>query len=632
MTAESSGQPATRRTLLLTGLGIVGFAAAAPVALVAALLRGSDGLLPVGVQVDGVDVGGLSPEEAVARLDAHWQPYLENPVSFELGGENWRPTAADIGLTVDYRAVLRGVLAAQGGGGITRRLSGPSASTDRAYAAAQLDARMLRAYLAGIAQGFDQPAVEAGLDIAGADVVAVRPGQTGRVVDIEAAVQAVGDLTQPAPPGRVVALTFREDVPAVSTDAVRAALDEITRLTSAPLWLTHKGRGWTITPEVLRTAMSIERDDSGLTPTLDFTRFNDLFAVIDDTLAAEPHQSVFDYDEARNRVLAFEVGNPGQLVDRSALEQAMVRAVGSADERVVEIPLILLNTGSDFTENPLGIRDLLASGDSLYRGSADYRLHNIAVGAAKLDGLVVPAGETFSFLESIGPFRLSEGWVEGSIIVADKTERGIGGGICQVSTTLFRAVLNAGLRIEERWPHLYRVRYYEMGPAPIGIDATIFSPGLDFKFRNDTEHPIMLRAHVDEQLGALTFEIWGVNDGRRAEIVDHELREWEDPPPDEGLIDSKEEPEFEEQVEWAKRGVQASFTRVIAWPDGNETVSTFRSNFVPWPNRFVVGIDVAKKRFPSEYNEWFDENPEDAARWGVSRAPDVPTDPDAPAG
>ena len=213
MTAESSGQPATRRTLLLTGLGIVGFAAAAPVALVAALLRGSDGVLPAGVQLDGVDVGGLSAEEAVARLDAHWQPYLENPVSFELGGENWRPTAADIGLTVDYRAVLRGVLAAQGGGGITRRLSGPSASTDRAYAAAQLDARMLRAYLAGIAQGFDQPAVEAGLDMAGADVVAVRPGQTGRVVDIEAAVQAVGDLTQPAPPGRVVPLTFREDVP-----------------------------------------------------------------------------------------------------------------------------------------------------------------------------------------------------------------------------------------------------------------------------------------------------------------------------------------------------------------------------------------------------------------------------------
>ena len=632
MTAEQSGQSPSRRALLLTGLGVVGFAAAAPVAFVAALLRGSDGLLPAGVQVDGLDVGGLSPDEAVVRLDAHWESYLVNPVSFELGGGMWHPSAADVGLSVDYRAALRRLLTAQGGGGISRRLSEPPASVDRALVAARFDPQVLRAYVAGIAQGFDQPAVDASLTMSGTDVAAVRPGQTGRVVDIEAAVSAVGDLTQPSPPGRVVSLTFREDFPAYTTDHVRAALDEITRLTSAPLWLMHKGRGWTITPETLRAAIQVQGDDNGLTPILDFTRFNDLFTLIDDTLAAEPHPTVFDYDEARNRVRAFEVGNPGQIVDRAALEQAMTRAVASPDERVVEIPLILLNTGTDFAENPLGIRDLLASGDSLYKGSPDYRLHNIAVGANKLDGLVVPAGETFSFLESIGPFELRHGWVEGSVILADKTEQGIGGGICQVSTTLFRAVLNAGLRIEERWPHLYRVRYYEMGPAPIGIDATIFSPGLDFKFRNDTEHPIMLRAFVDEKIGALTFEIWGVSDGRRVEIVDHQLQEWEDPPPDQGILDPTEDPEFEEQVEWSKRGVLAAFTRVIARPNGEDTVTTFRSSFVPWPNRYIVGIDVAKARFPTQYNEWFDENPDAAARWGVTRAPDVPDDPDAPAG
>ena len=632
MTADASGQSPSRRALLLAGLGVAGFAAAAPVALVAALLRGDDGMLPSGVQVDGVDVGGLSPEEAVARLEAYWSPYLANPVSFELGGQMWRPSAADVGLTVDYRGTLRGVLAAQGAGGITRRISEPPAAVDRDLVAAKFDPSVLRAYVAGIAQGFDQPAVDASVSLEGADAAAVRPGQTGRVVDIEAAVRAVGDLTQPTPPGRVITLTFREDVPAYTTDHARAALDAITRMTSAPLWLMHKGRGWTITPEELRAAIDVRGGGAELTPTLDFTRFNDLFTLIDDTLAAEPHPTVFEYDEARNRVLAFQVGNPGQIVDRAALEQAMARAVASPDERVVEIPLTLLNTGADFAENPLGIRDLLAIGDSIYKGSPDYRLHNIAVGARKLDGLVVPAGETFSFLESIGPFELRHGWVEGSVILADKTEQGIGGGICQVSTTLFRAVLNAGLRIEERWPHLYRVRYYEMGPAPIGIDATIFSPGLDFKFRNDTEHPIMLRAFADEKLGALTFEVWGVNDGRRVEIVDHELRDWEDPPPDQGIVEPTEDPEFEEQVEWSKRGVLAAFTRVIAWPDGNETRSTFRSSFVPWPNRYVVGIDVARAKFPTKYNEWFDDNPEDAARWGVTRAPDVPEDPEAPAG
>ena len=192
--------------------------------------------------------------------------------------------------------------------------------------------------------------------------------------------------------------------------------------------------------------------------------------------------------------------------------------------------------------------------------------------------------------------------------------------------------IDAGLEVVERWPHLYRVRYYEMGAAPIGIDATVFSPGIDLKFRNDTKDPIMLRARLDEPTSTLAFEIWGVSDGRRSDIVGHRLWDWEDPPPDEGVVDAEEDPDFEEQVEWAKRGVQASFSRVITWPNGSEKKSSFRSSFVPWPNRYVVGIDEAKARFPSSYNKWFDENPAAAARWGVSRVLGVPSDPDHPAG
>ena len=369
MTADASGQSPSRRALLLAGVGVVGFAAAAPVALVAALLRGDDGLLPAGMQVDGVDVGGLSPEDAVSRLDAHWASYLANPVSFELGGRMWHPSAADVGLTVDYRAALRDVIAAQGGGGITRRISEPPPSIDRAPVAARFDADVLRAYVAGIAQGFDQPAVAASVAMAGADVVAVRPGQTGRVVDVEAAVRAVGDLTQPAAPGRVISLTFREDFPAYTTDDVHAALDEITRLTGAPLSLTHKGRGWTITPEELRAAIDIQGDGGQLTPTLDFTRFNDLFTLIDDTLAAEPHPSVFDYDEARSRVRAFEVGNPGQIVDRAALEAGNGATQWPPRTNAwLRFPSSCSTRGPEFAENPLGIRDLLAIGDSIYKG------------------------------------------------------------------------------------------------------------------------------------------------------------------------------------------------------------------------------------------------------------------------
>ena len=364
----------------------------------------------------------------------------------------------------------------------------------------------------------------------------------------------------------------------------------------------------------------------------EFTRFNELFQRIEATLTAEPRKNVFEFDSDRDRVTAFEPGNPGQLLDRSELERQIDEVARREGNRRLEIPLIILNQEFDVAFNQLGIKDLLATGSSIYKGSPEYRDHNIAVGAAKLDGMVLRPGQTFSFNERIGRFSLGEGWMEGSVIIRDETEQGVGGGICQVSTTLFRAVLAAGLPIEERWPHLYRVRYYEMGPSPIGTDATIFSPGVDLKFSNDLDGPIMIRSRLDRKLSTLDFEIWGVSDGRVVTIGPPRLTKWKDPPKDQGTVDSEEPPDFEKQIEFAKRGVKAELNRVIVWPDGRRKSSVFLSNYVAWPNRFVVGIDEAKLRFPSAYNKWFDENPELASRWGVKRVAGIPADPDDPSG
>ncbi|MDE2769200.1 MAG: hypothetical protein OXI70_14025, partial [Chloroflexota bacterium] len=106
----------------------------------------------------------------------------------------------------------------------------------------------------------------------------------------------------------------------------------------------------------------------------------------------------------------------------------------------------------------------------------------------------------------------------------------------------------------------------------------------------------------------------------------------EDPPPDEGIVNSEEEPEFEEQVEYAKEGVQAEITRIIEYADGETRTGSFRSNYQAWPNRFVLGIDEARARFPVVFNRWVDDNQEEAARWGATKVPGVPSDPDAPAG
>ena len=619
-----------RRILLLAGLGSA--IAAAPAAFVATLLTSRSESLPAGTSVGGIEVGGLSPQEALQRVEAAWRPFLDSPAVIRLDGRVWRPSGSDIGLRADFQTPLREIVASTATGGVLDRMAGLPTASNPTTPVVSYDREIARRYLRSLAAGFDQPAVSAALQLRNDGRMSLTPGQAGRVVDVERALADLeAGLAQRAV-GHEVNLGYRLDEPIVSTSDAEAALETARQMVGQPIRLIHGSGGWMIEPGQLRDALVIDRDDAGLAPRIEITRFNDVFQRIADTLSAEPRHGVFEFDEEQDRVLGFQPGHPGQRLDRPALERAILDTVRQPAERRVEVPVILLNKEFDTFANPLGIKELLGVGSSIYKGSPDYRDHNIAVGAAKLDGMIVRPGETFSFNERIGAFTKAEGWVEGSVIVEDRTEQGIGGGICQVSTTLFRAVLAAGLPIEERWPHLYRVRYYEMGGAPIGYDSTIFSPGIDLKFTNDFENPIMLRALIDRRLAILDFEIWGTADGRKVTLNEPRLWDWEDPPPDEGIVNSEEEPDFEDQVEYAKEGVKASITRIVVLADGESRTGTFLSSYEAWPNRYIVGIDEARERFPAVFNKWVDDNQEEAARWGATKVPGVPSDPDAPAG
>lgn len=619
-----------RRTLLVAGLGSA--VAAAPAAFVATLLTRQTDELPAGASVGGVDVAGLKPQEALQRLEATWRPFLDSPVVFRLDGRAWRPSGADIGLRADFRTPLRELVSSRVAGGMLERLAAVPTGTNPVTPVVTYDRAVARSYLQALAAGYDQPSANAALQLRNDGRVSLTPGQAGRVVDVERALVELESGLARRAVGHVVDLGYRQDEPAVTTADAEAALATVRRMIGQPILLEHGSGGWTLEPAQLTAAVDIRTNETGIHPSIEVTRFNDLFLEIEDTLSAEPRHGMFEFDEEQDRVLAFQPGHPGQRLDRPALEQHILDAVQRPGERRVQVPVILLNKEFDTFSNDLGIKDLLGVGSSIYKGSPDYRDHNIAVGAAKLDGMIVRPGETFSFNDRIGAFTKAEGWVEGSVIVEDRTEQGIGGGICQVSTTLFRAVLAAGLPIEERWPHLYRVRYYEMGGAPIGFDSTIFSPGIDLKFRNDFENPIMLRVLIDRRLAILDFEIWGTADGRKVTLNKPRLWDWEDPPPDEGIVNSEEEPDFEDQLEFAKEGVKASITRTIVLADGETRTGTFLSTYEAWPNRYVVGIDEARERFPVAFNKWVDDNQEEAARWGATKVPGVPSNPDAPSG
>jgi vancomycin resistance protein YoaR len=181
--------------------------------------------------------------------------------------------------------------------------------------------------------------------------------------------------------------------------------------------------------------------------------------------------------------------------------------------------------------NNLGLEKLIGEGISYFRGSIASRIHNISLAASRVNGTLVKPGETFSFNATVGDISKDTGFQEAYIIKEGRTILGDGGGVCQVSTTLFRAVMNTGLPVLERRAHAYRVGYYEQGFPP-GLDATVYSPTTDFKFKNDTPAHILIQTYVDKKNSKLIFDLYGTDDGRVSMVGKSVITEQTPPPED----------------------------------------------------------------------------------------------------
>ncbi|PIR42104.1 MAG: hypothetical protein COV30_00165 [Candidatus Yanofskybacteria bacterium CG10_big_fil_rev_8_21_14_0_10_37_15] len=162
--------------------------------------------------------------------------------------------------------------------------------------------------------------------------------------------------------------------------------------------------------------------------------------------------------------------------------------------------------------NDLGIKTLISQGESDFSGSSPSRIHNVRLGASKYNGLVIKPGEEFSFNEILGEVDKNSGYMAELVIKNGGLIREYGGGLCQVSTTLFRAAINAGLKITERRPHSFPVKYYN----PQGFDATIYPGIVDLKFTNNTPAHILLQTKISGT--KLMFEIYGSDDGRTVNL------------------------------------------------------------------------------------------------------------------
>ncbi|APD09514.1 MULTISPECIES: VanW family protein [Thermus] len=239
----------------------------------------------------------------------------------------------------------------------------------------------------------------------------------------------------------------------------------------------------------------------------------------------------------------------------------------------------------------LGVREHLATGETDFRGSSRERAHNLLLASAKLDGLLLPPG-AFSFNRALGPITEEEGYKEAFVIVGERTEQGVGGGVCQVSTTLFRAFFFAGLPILERHAHSYQVAYYK----PPGLDAAVIQPYKDLKALNDTPGHILVQRSV---VGTkLRFHLFGTKD-REVAWEGPFLSERKPPLPPKEIPDPSLPPGVRKQVDFAAEGARVEVRRRVRYADGRVREDRLVSVYRPWGAVYRVGPSPTPKAPPA---------------------------------
>lgn len=307
----------------------------------------------------------------------------------------------------------------------------------------------------------------------------------------------------------------------------------------------------------------------------------------------QPVNALFTFENGR--VTAFSLSHNGQIIDMPALKKSVYDKLTSLVTNnkpmriIIKVPIIVVKpTVTNENVNSFGISELIGEGTSLFQHSIENRIYNISLAASRLNGVLIAPGEVFSFDKTLGDVSSFTGYKQAYVIENGRTVLGDGGGVCQVSTTLFRAALNAGLPIVERSAHAYRVGYYEQDSGP-GIDAAVYSPTVDLKFKNDTGHHILIQSYADTANLRLTFDLYSTKDGREV-IINQPVIVSQTSAPAPLYQDDPTLPKGEvRQVDFAANGANVYFTRTVK-KDGKIVIADkFISNYRPWQAIFLRG-------------------------------------------
>lgn len=398
----------------------------------------------------------------------------------------------------------------------------------------------------------------------------------------------------------VAALAREVASPEIRETDVRAMVNDLQNVFAVgPLIVTStaggKARVWTISINNIAEGIVPRPSDAGLVWGLDEKKLTDFFeGRVAPLITIEARDAKFRVDE-KGKTLEFQGSRTGLAVDLAVniarVEDAIARR--ARGEQVVEISLAIVVSEpriSTAAVNNLGITEVLGAGISNYSGSPPNRIKNIRHAVKKLNGVLVKPGETFSTLDHLGPFTEADGYLPELVIKGDELKPDIGGGLCQIGTTLFRMAMEGGMPITERRNHSLVVSYYgDARNGNPGTDATLYEPWPDFKFTNDTGHHVLIQTSMDEKTGELAFALWGTSDGRDASYSAPVVKKWI-PHGEPKIILTDKLPPGEKKCQKAFNGAEASFVYTRKLPDGTDESRVFESYYRPLPEICLVGV------------------------------------------
>ncbi|MBP7005739.1 VanW family protein [Patescibacteria group bacterium] len=414
-------------------------------------------------------------------------------------------------------------------------------------------------------------------------IASVSPSRVGRSLDIRSSSEHVAEAIRTKTSG-TVALVFSNNVaPTITEDLLRPLLPEAQRWVDGPLTLTANKASATIPASSIAKLIDVSTSSTPARLILNEARAQELFASLPLTQQKPPQDGTLRLNPD-GTIAEITPPTRGQTLD---ISETFANLTTSLEQETRTASATVTTAYGHFNgpdADRLGIHDFLGMGQSNFSGSPTNRRKNIALGAKKVDASLIPTSTEFSLLHTLGTIDAASGWLPELVIKGNKTEPELGGGLCQIGSTVFRAALASGLPITQRQNHSYRVRYYE----PAGTDATIYDPAPDFRFKNDTPGTILVTKEI--QGDTVRFYMWGTHDGRIASSTTPVLSNPIEPPPKKIIETLALPPGTTKCTETAHAGVTAVFDYSVTYADGQAKKTTFRSVYKPWQAVCLQGV------------------------------------------